>query len=67
MMTGFFLPSILIGSSPQEFSFIDDYTTPLYFIANTAMQSFGLFLFWPFCLYFLFSQRIRNIFAVAGR
>jgi YidC/Oxa1 family membrane protein insertase len=66
IMTGLFLPSMLIGSSPQEFSFIDDYTNPLYFIANTAVQSFGLFLFWPLCLYSLFSQRVKNIFTFAG-
>jgi YidC/Oxa1 family membrane protein insertase len=66
IITGLFLPSMLIGSSSQEFSFIDDYTTPLYFIANTAMQSFGLFLFWPLCLYVLFSPRVKNIFSFAG-
>jgi YidC/Oxa1 family membrane protein insertase len=66
IITGLFLPSMLIGSSPQEFSFIDNYTTPLYFIANTAMQSFGLFLFWPLCLYFLFSQKVKSHFASAG-
>jgi YidC/Oxa1 family membrane protein insertase len=66
IITGLFLPSMLIGSSPQEFSFIDDYTTPNYFIANTALQSFGLFLFWPICLYFLFPQKIKRYFAFAG-
>jgi membrane protein insertase Oxa1/YidC/SpoIIIJ len=67
IITGFFLPSMLIGSSPQEFSFIDDYTTPVYFIGNTALQAFGLFLFWPLCLYFLFSDdKVKNIFALTG-
>jgi hypothetical protein len=66
IITGLFLPSMLIGASPQEFSFLDDYTTPIYFIANTALQSLGLFLFWPLCLYFLFPQRIRNYFALGG-
>jgi YidC/Oxa1 family membrane protein insertase len=66
IITGLFLPSMLIGSSPQEFSFIDDYTTPLYFIYNASLQSLGLFLFWPFCLYFLFSQKVRKYFAFAG-
>jgi membrane protein insertase Oxa1/YidC/SpoIIIJ len=66
IITGLFLPSMLIGSSPQEFSFIDDYTTPLYFICNTSLQSFGLFLFWPPCLYFLFSKNVKNYFASIG-
>jgi hypothetical protein len=30
------------------------------------MQSFGLFLFWPLCLYFLFSDKVKKIFAFTG-
>jgi hypothetical protein len=66
VITGLFLPSMLIASSPQEFSFIDGYTSPLYFIYNTSLPSFGLFLFWPLCLYFLFSQKVKNHFASIG-
>jgi hypothetical protein len=66
IITGFFLPSMLIGSSPQEFSFIDGYTTPVYFIVNACLQSFGLFLFWPLCLYFLFSDKVKKFFALTG-
>ncbi|MDR2518288.1 MAG: YidC/Oxa1 family membrane protein insertase, partial [Spirochaetaceae bacterium] len=59
-LLGLFLPSQLIASSPQEFSFIDGYTTPLFFISAAALQSFGLFVFWPVCLYFLFSRTVKN-------
>jgi len=61
---GFFIPTQLIASSPQEFSFIDDYTNPLYFIFNTVIQVFGLFVFWPICLYFLFPDNIKKYFPV---
>jgi len=61
---GLFLPSQLIVSSPQEFSFIDEYTTPLFFIFNTAAQVLGLFVFWPICLYFLFSDKIKSLFSI---
>jgi len=61
---GFFLPSQLIISSPQEFSFIDDYTNPLFFIFNTAFQVLGLFVFWPICLYFLFQNNVKKYFSV---
>ena len=61
---GFFVPTQLIASSPQEFSFIDDYTNPLYFIFNTVIQVFGLFVFWPICLYFLFPGNIKKYFPV---
>ena len=65
VLTGIFLPSMLIVSSPQEFSHIDTYGSPLFFIANTALQTFGFYVFWPTCLYFLFRGK-RNIFAAVG-
>jgi len=61
---GLFIPSQLIASSPQEFSFIDDYSNPLFFIFNAAIQVFGLFVFWPICLYFLFQNNVRKYFPV---
>jgi YidC/Oxa1 family membrane protein insertase len=66
VLTGFFLPSQLIVSSPLEFSYIDDHANPIFFIANAAMQSFGFFVFWAPCLFFLFPQKIKNIFIVAA-
>jgi YidC/Oxa1 family membrane protein insertase len=57
---GLFIPSQLITSSPQEFSFLDDYTNPLVFIFITAFQVFGFFVFWPVCLYFLFPDNIKK-------
>ena len=63
-LLGLFIPSQLIVSSPQEFSFIDNYTSPLFFLFNTAIQVLGFFVFWPICLYFLFSNNIRSIFSI---
>jgi len=65
ILTGFFIPSMLIASSPQEFSFIDSYTTPFYFIYNSALQSFGFFVFWTTIIYFLFSKK-RKLFTMLG-
>ncbi|GHU98453.1 membrane protein [Spirochaetia bacterium] len=64
VLTGISVPAALIAASPQEFSYIDTYTTPLFFIYNTALQSLGLFVFWPLCLYFLFSNKMKPLFAV---
>ena len=64
ILFGLFIPSNLIHSSPQEFSFIDNYTAPIFFIINTALQSFGLFFIWPLCLYFLFSNTVKNYFSI---
>jgi YidC/Oxa1 family membrane protein insertase len=63
-LLGFFLPTQLIVSSPQEFSFIDEYTSPLFFLVNSIFQVFGLFVFWPFCLYFLFSDNVKEYFSI---
>jgi len=64
ILLGLFIPSQLISSSPQEFSFIDNYTNPLYFIYNISLQVFGLFIFLPICLYFLFSDNIKKWFSI---
>jgi hypothetical protein len=55
---------LLISSSPNEFSFIDTYDNPLFFLFNTASQAFGFFVLWPLCLYVLFSPGIKKILAV---
>jgi YidC/Oxa1 family membrane protein insertase len=59
ILTGLVIPSSLIASSVSEFSFIESYTSPFPFIFHTALQSAGLFLFWPFCIYFLFSKKVK--------
>jgi YidC/Oxa1 family membrane protein insertase len=56
IMTGLFLPSMLIASSPQEFSYIDN-NPPLFFVFNAFFQAFGFFIFWPLCFFFLFSTK----------
>ena len=66
VLSGFFIPSMLIGASPQEFSFIDTNASPLYFIVNTALQSFGFCIFWSIALFFLFSEKVKRVFALAG-
>jgi membrane protein insertase Oxa1/YidC/SpoIIIJ len=62
--TGIFLPSMLIDASPQEFSFVDNIASPLYFIFITSVQSFGLLVLWPLMLYFLFPENIKKILSI---
>ncbi|MDR1588125.1 MAG: hypothetical protein LBS57_11765 [Treponema sp.] len=59
LLIGFVIPTALIVSSVQEFSFIDGYTSPFPFVVNTMFQAAGVFLFWPVCLYLLFSQKMK--------
>ncbi|MDR0447063.1 MAG: hypothetical protein LBH07_00170 [Treponema sp.] len=60
LLGGYVIPSSLISSSVQEFSFIGKYESPFPFIANVMMQSAGIFLLWPMCIYLLFSRNIKR-------
>jgi YidC/Oxa1 family membrane protein insertase len=63
-LIGLWIPSTLIVSSSDEFSYIDSYASPIFFIWNTALQALGFLVFWPLCLYFLFSGNIKKIFTI---
>lgn len=64
LITGFLLPSSLIASSVQEFSNIGSFGCPTSFVFSTFWQSFGIFIFWAFCIYFLFNNRVQTIISV---
>jgi YidC/Oxa1 family membrane protein insertase len=60
-LLGMVTPSLLISASPADFSFIGTYKNPLFFLFNTASQATGSFIFWPLCLYVLFSAKTKKI------
>jgi YidC/Oxa1 family membrane protein insertase len=64
LLAGALIPSMLIASSPQEFSFIDEVKSPLVFIAHSFFQSLGTFVLWPACIFFLFKNRIQSVMAL---
>jgi len=59
VLIGLSIPSSVIASSPDEFSFIDEYKSPLIFVFITFFKSAGLFFFWPLFIYFLFGRKIK--------
>ena len=63
LITGFVIPSSLIATSVQEFSFIEDNKSPFPFIFYTIMQSFGIFVLWPVCLFYIFKRNVKMIMA----
>jgi len=63
LLHGGVIPSSLIASSVEEFSFVGSYTTPFHFILKTLQQGAGIFIFWSLVIYFLFSEKIRRILA----
>lgn len=64
LLTGFAIPTSLISSSPAEFVDIGSHPNPMWYVFNTALQSAGLFIFWPICIYFLFNKRIKTVFTI---
>ncbi len=63
LLCGLVLPSGLISSSVQEFSNIDNYTNPSAFLHSSFWLSFGLIIFWPSCVYFLFKKKLQTVLA----
>jgi YidC/Oxa1 family membrane protein insertase len=63
LLAGLVIPSSIISSSVTEFSFIEDYTSPLLFIANALLQAAGFFC-WFLGIYFLFNKKIRRFFTL---
>jgi YidC/Oxa1 family membrane protein insertase len=61
VLNGLVLPSQLILSSVQEFSNIENYASPIAFLHSSFWMSFGLFVFWPTCIFFLFKERIQTL------
>ena len=59
-LTGLCIPSSVIASSPEEFSFIDAYQSPLPFVVITFFKSVGFFIFWPFCIYIFFGKKVQS-------
>ncbi|MDR0638098.1 MAG: YidC/Oxa1 family membrane protein insertase [Spirochaetaceae bacterium] len=59
VLAGIAIPSGLIGSSVEEFSFIEPFASPVPFVSRTALQAAGIFLLWPAVVYALFSPKVR--------
>ncbi|MBQ9494573.1 MAG: YidC/Oxa1 family membrane protein insertase [Treponema sp.] len=66
LLCGYTLPSYVISSSPMEFSFVEPYSSPFFFLTHTTWQSLGFCVFWPCCIYFLFGKRTQTTLAACG-
>jgi len=60
MLAGIVIPSSLIVSDVQEFSYIENNKSPFPFIINTILQSFGMFFLWPLCVYYILSNKMKH-------
>ena len=61
VLCGLVLPSSVISSSPQEFSFLGNTPSPISYILRSALVFAGFFVFWPVAVYFLFGKKVRKI------
>jgi hypothetical protein len=64
LLSGLVIPSSLLASSVAEFSFLERYTSPLPFIAQTMQQGFGFFIFWVFAIYIMGTKTLKQVMAV---
>jgi len=60
LLAGFMIPSTLMESEPQNFCYIEGYASPFVFLRAPLFQSIGFFLFWPICIYALFSKTVKK-------
>jgi YidC/Oxa1 family membrane protein insertase len=65
VLAGLSIPSTTIASSPEEFSFIDAYQSPVFFIFDAFFKSCGIFIFWPLCVYLMLDKKKQTLFAAA--
>jgi YidC/Oxa1 family membrane protein insertase len=66
LLVGFFIPANLIASDPSEFMDIQNIQSPLRLLYFSGVQSIGLFLFWPLCLFFFAPRLLRRGLSIAA-
>lgn len=65
VLTGYVIPSLLVASSPVEFSGTDVYPNPAFFVHNTFFQCVGFFFLWPSLIYFLYREKFQSLLAAS--
>ena len=61
ILTGLLLPSIIISSSPLEFSFLGNTASPISYIYSSFSVFFGFFVFWPCVIYLMFGNKTKSV------
>jgi len=60
ILAGLYIPSSVIASSPDEFCFIENHSSPFSYIVHSNLFFFGFFVLWPVSIFFLFSDKIKS-------
>lgn len=64
LLLGLYLPTSVIVSSPAEFSFIGENSSPFFIIKNSIPQIMGFLFCWCTAIYFLYGKKIKVIFSI---
>lgn len=64
ILSGLTIPSMIIESEPNNFCFVDGYSSPFYFLSVVFFQCFGTFFLYPICIYALFSSNVKKTLSV---
>src|SRR5574344_1841605 len=64
VLAGLAIPAFVIESSPAEYCYLEGNKSPFIFLVVPFVQSLGLFLLWPLCLFELFSTAIKKILSI---
>ncbi|MCL2094410.1 MAG: YidC/Oxa1 family membrane protein insertase [Treponema sp.] len=66
LLSGFVIPSALIATGVQQFSFIESYRSPFPFIIITTLQALGFFVIYPALIFYLVPKNYRPLFSVVS-
>ncbi|MGN0730006.1 membrane protein insertase YidC [Treponema sp.] len=64
LLAGLQIPSTLMESEPEQYCYVEDYSSPFVFLLATFFQAAGFFLFWPGCFFALFSAKVKKTISV---
>ncbi len=60
ILCGFMIPSVIIASSPSEFSFLGKTASPMAYIHKTFFVFSGFFVVWPVIVFRLFGETVKK-------
>lgn len=64
VLAGLAIPSTLMESEPEQYCYVEEFSSPFVFLRHTFFQAAGLFIFWPSCFYALFSSKVKKALAL---
>jgi len=59
ILTGIFIPSSIISSSPEEFCFIEGSDSPFPYVLHSFLFYFGFFFVWPLSIYLIINKKFK--------